>query len=317
VTGAQSKLNCACRGWLIALLLCACSGEDPADRASAEHAPDGLVVYTVNYPLAYWARRIAGDEAEVRFPVPADIDPADWSPTPGDIAGFQQADLILLHGGGYARWLQHASLPRARLIDTSSSFRDRLIALRGGVSHAHGPTGEHSATGTATTTWLDPSLAIEHARAITDALARARPPQAAEFQQRFAALEAELLELDEQLAAATGKLGDMPVLFSHPVYPYLEQRYGLNGRSVHWEPGEVPDAKTWRELEASLENHPARLMIWEAEPAAETIRRLDALGIRVTVFSPCANAPADGNWLSAMRAGAAALEKMGDLPSPP
>ena len=43
----------------------------------------------------------------------------------------------------------------------------------------------------------------------------------------------------------------------------------------------------------------------------------DQLGIRVTVFSPCANAPADGNWLSAMRAGAAALEKMGDPPSPP
>ena len=317
MTGVQSKLDCARCGWLIALLLCACSGEDPTGRVPAARNHDGLLVYTVNYPLAYFAERIADNEAEVRFPVPADIDPADWSPTPRDVAEFQQADLILLNGGGYARWLQHASLPRARLIDTSSAFHDRLIERRGGVSHAHGPTGEHSHTGTATTTWLDPRLAIEQARAIAEALSQARPPRAAKFRERFAALETELVELDEQLAAAAGKLEDTAILFSHPVYQYLEERFRLNSHSVHWEPDEAPNPELWRELEASLENHPAQLMIWEAKPAAEIIRRLDALGIRTAVFSPCANAPAEGDWLSAMRAGAAALEKMGDLLGPP
>ena len=55
------------------------------------------VVYTVNYPLYYFATRIAGDAAEIVFPVPADIDPAFWMPAPEEIAGFQKADLILLH----------------------------------------------------------------------------------------------------------------------------------------------------------------------------------------------------------------------------
>jgi len=317
VTGARSKLECVYRAGLIALLVCACSGEDPVGRAPPEREPDELLVYAVNYPLAYFAERIAGDWAEVRFPVPADIDPSDWSPTPGEIAEFQQADQILLNGGGYARWLEHASLPRGRRIDTWSGFRDRLIELRGGVSHAHGPAGDHSHTGTAATTWLDPTLAIEQARAIAEALARARPPRAAAFRERLAALEAELIELDTQLAAATAKLRDTPLLFSHPVYQYLERRYGLNGRSLHWEPDEAPDPKMWRELEASLENHPARLMIWEAAPPAGTIRRLDALGIHIAVFSPCANAPPEGNWISAMRTGAAALEKMGTRLDPP
>jgi len=317
VTGARSKLECAWRGGLIALLVCACSGEDPVGRAPTEREPDELLVYAVNYPLAYFAERIAGDLAEVRFPVPADIDPADWSPTPGEIAEFQQADLILLNGAGYARWLEHASLPRGRRIDTWSGFRDRLIELRGGVSHAHGPSGDHSHTGTAATTWLDPTLAIEQARAIAEALAQARPPRAAAFRKRLAALVAELVELDAQLAATAAKLGDTPLLFSHPVYQYLERRYSLNGRSLHWEPDEAPDPKMWRELETSLEDHPARLMIWEAQPPAGTTRRLDELGIRATIFSACANAPAEGNFLSAMRAGAAALEEMGELLSPP
>jgi zinc transport system substrate-binding protein len=306
-------LGRAYRCGLLALLVCACSPESPAERSPTESEPSGLLIYADSYPLAYFAERIAGDEAEVRFPVPADIDPADWSPTPGEIAEIQQADLILLNGWDYARWLQRASLPRGRSVDTGSSFRDRLIELRGGISHGHGPTGEHSHTGTAGTTWLDPTLAIEQARTIADALAQARPAHAEGFSKRLAALETELLELDEQLATATAKLGNTAILFSHPVYQYLERRYHLNGRSVHWEPDEIPDAKMWRALEASLENHPARLMLWEAEPAPETVRRLDALGVHIAVFSPCANTPANGNWLSTIRSNAAALEKMGDL----
>ena len=315
--GVWSRLERACRGGLLALLLCACSAEEPVARKPAGSEPGVLVIYAVNYPLAFFAERIAGDQAEVRFPVPSGIDPADWSPTPEDVAAFQQADLILLNGGGYAHWLQHASLPRGSRIDTGFSIRDRLIELREETSHAHGPAGAHSHTGTAATTWLDPRLAAEQARAIADALSRVRPSETSGFSQRLAALETDLVQLDDQFSVATAKFGEKPLLFSHPVYAYFEQRYGLNGRSLHWEPGEVPEPKMWRALEASLESHPARLMIWEAEPSAETVRRLDALGIRTAVFSPCANTPTQGNWLSAMRSAAATLGKMGDLRAPP
>ena len=41
----------------------------------ATFQPD-LVVAAVNYPLAYMAERIGGDEVEVRFPAPPDVDPA-------------------------------------------------------------------------------------------------------------------------------------------------------------------------------------------------------------------------------------------------
>jgi len=301
VTGARSKLGFIYRGGLIALLVCACSGEDPAGRASTERESDELLVYTVNYPLAYFAERIAGSQAEVRFPAPADIDPADWSPTPGEVAQFQKADLILLNGGGYARWLERASLRRARLIDTSTSFRAQRIELRGGISHAHGPSGEHSHTGTAATTWLDPTLAIEHARAIAEALARARPSRAAAFRERLAVLEADLIELDEQLAAATAKLGGMPILFSHPVYQYLTRRYGLNAVSLHWEPNEMPDESQWRRLGELIDERPVRWMIWEDRPLDATVERLRSLGIESVVLETCANTPHDGDYLEAMQ----------------
>ena len=65
---------------------------------SATAGDERLTVYVVNYPLQYFAERIAGDQATVVFPAPPDEDPAFWTPDVSTIAGYQQADLILLNG---------------------------------------------------------------------------------------------------------------------------------------------------------------------------------------------------------------------------
>ncbi|RLA05886.1 MAG: zinc ABC transporter substrate-binding protein, partial [Gammaproteobacteria bacterium] len=60
---------------------------------------------TVNYPLAYFAERIGGEQVEVGFPVPADVDPAFWSPAADAVAAYQAADVIILNGATYAKWV--------------------------------------------------------------------------------------------------------------------------------------------------------------------------------------------------------------------
>ena len=52
---------------------------------------------------------------------------------------------------------------------------------------------------------------------------------------------------------------NLAVLFSHPVYQYFEAGYGINGRSVHWEPGEMPDDAKWGELTALLKKAPSEV----------------------------------------------------------
>lgn len=299
---------------IFAIALVACGRSEPVretlleaeGRGTAETAP--LAVYVVNYPLRYFAERIGGDQVEVTFPAPADVDPAYWSPDPDTVAAYQQADLILLNGAGYAGWVQRATLPPSKLVGTSAAFRDRLVPLAGDVAHTHGPEGEHSHKGTAFTIWLDPTLAALQARAIADAFSRARPMQEEAFQAGLEALEADLRGLDEELAAATAAFDGEPLLFSHPVYQYLERRYELNGRSLHWEPDQVPDEGMWRELEELLASHQARWMIWEGTPGEEAVARLAAAGLRSVVFEPCANVPEDGDFLALMRRNLAALD---------
>ena len=300
------------RETLLALMiivgLAACGGGGSSEVTELAEAPeDTLTIYTVNYPLAYFAERIGGDLVEVVFPAPADEDPAYWSPDPDVIAAYQGADLILMNGAGYAAWMQRASLPQARLVDTSAGFQDQLIPLEAGVTHSHGPQGAHTHTGKAFTTWLDPSLAILQARAVRDAFAKARPDQEAAFQQGFEALEADLRDLDQRLTTAAAAIGDTPLLFSHPVYQYLIRRYSLNGRSVHWEPDQPPTEAMWRELEELIAAYPSHWMVWEGEPADATVKRLEAMGLGSLVYTPCASAPGEGDFLSLMRENAVGL----------
>jgi zinc transport system substrate-binding protein len=306
-------ISVRCLAALLATALLAACGE--GERPAVAPAPDSeeverLSVYVVHYPLQYLAERIGGEDVEVVFPAPADQDPAYWSPDPEVIVAYQGADLILLNGAGYAAWVQRASLPESRLVDTSAGFRDRLIPLEGGVTHSHGPEGAHTHKGTAFTTWLDPQLAILQARVVKDALVGARPDREAAFRERFEALEADLRDLDQELASTAAAIGEAPLLFSHPVYQYLIHRHGLNARSVHWEPDQPPTEEMWRALAELIADHPAKWMVWEDTPAEATVERLESMGLASLVYSPCASAPGEGDFLGVMRANVAALGRV-------
>ena len=116
--------------------------------------------------------------------------------------------------------------------------------------------------------------------------------------------------LSSSIEKALAGLSDTPIVFSHPVYQYLQRRFSLNGRSVHWEPDEMPQDAMWTELDEILVDHPARFMIWEGQPLEESVERLEALGLGSVVLSPCGDVPLSGDYMSTMRANIAALDRV-------
>ena len=271
-------------------------------------ADSPLNIYVVNYPLKYFAERIGGPHFTVTLPVPADVDPVYWTPKIADIGAYQQADLILLNGAGYAKWVSTVSLPRSKTVDTSRGFKDRYITVKETMTHSHGAAGEHAHEGLAFTTWLDLSLAARQAEAITHALARRRPQFHDQFKANFQSLEKDLLALDGRIRAIVSANNTVPIIFSHPVYDYFEKAYGLNGRSVHWEPDQKPSSDQIAKLNKLLAEHPAYWMIWEGAPLQSTVDLLKAMGIESAVFNPCGNIPPDGDFITVMRQNVVNLE---------
>jgi zinc transport system substrate-binding protein len=217
------------------------------------------------------------------------------------VSAYQRADLILLNGATYAKWMDKVTIPQFRTVDTSAGFSDRYIGLADAVTHTHGPKGKHAHEGIAFTTWLDLELAAGQAKAIAEALGRKMPGLKKVFQKNFAALEKDLLALDRQLQEIVANNRKQPLVASHPVYQYFARRYGLNVRSVHWEPDRKPTGKQWFELKAIFKDHQAKWMIWERIPEKETAEKLKSMGIGSVVFDPCGNVPADGDFLRVMR----------------
>ncbi|MDD5035538.1 MAG: metal ABC transporter substrate-binding protein [Methylococcaceae bacterium] len=260
-----------------------------------------LKIIASHYPLAYFAERIGGNRVVVNQPSPPGEDPAFWKPNAKAVGDMQKADLILLNGADYEKWLPRVSLSKFKLADTSATFRNEFIRIENAVTHSHGPGGMHSHEGTAFTTWLDFGQAGKQADATAQAMIRKRPELKTLFLENLKTLQADLAGLDAELKAIAALKPGLALFASHPVYQYLARRYGLNLKSVHWEPNEMPGKEEWEELQKSLAAHPARWMIWEDRPDPEIADKLQSLGLKSLVFSPCANRPESGDFLEVMK----------------
>jgi zinc transport system substrate-binding protein len=300
----------------VAILLAACkpTSNEPAPPAAV--APDAASVKSgkpqvlvANYPLQYFAQRIAGNAVDVRFLAPKDEDPAFWQPDEAAITAFQSADLILMNGATYSKWADKVTLPESKVVDTSAAFANNLIKVADVVTHSHGPGGEHSHSGTAFTTWIDFKQAAMQAQAVGGALSKLVPASKETMEKNTEALKDELDALDERMSGLSRRWGSQPVVASHPVYHYLARRYGMNLQALLWEPENVPDDKAMADLNALLSAHRARWMIWEGEPAKESVEKMEAVGLKNVVFDPCGNVPDSGDFLSVMKANVEALEK--------
>jgi len=273
-------------------------------------AGERLSVYTVNYPLAYFAERIGSDQVEVVFPAPADVDPAYWMPDKETISAYQNADLILLNGANYAKWVSKVSLPRGKMVDTSRKFKSRYVYASDVTTHTHGAGGAHAHESLAFTTWLDLSLAKLQSEAVYNALARKRPSAELSFRKNYQALEAELDRMDQQIRDMFAKQPKRSLLGSHPVYDYLAAGYGLNLQSVHWEPADEPSYMQWQELQKVLVDHKAEVMLWEGTPMAQTEATLKSMGVASIVFDPCGNRSVNGDFLEVIQRNVENLAKV-------
>ena len=296
----------------LVFFVAACGGSDSKDQQSSQTAAHATkpVVFVVNYPLQYFAERIGGEFVDVVFPAPSDVDPAFWMPDPETVAEYQKGALILLNGATYAKWIERVSLPGHKLVNTSDAFKDRFLTMEHVTTHAHGPGGEHAHAGTAFTTWIDFSQAAWQAEAVKNAFIKAELGPAEKLTENFETLIRDLQALDETIVSLTDGHSELPLVASHPVYDYFARRYGLNLRSVMWEPDSAPANSDWAALLELVREHPARWMIWEGEPLPETVVRLEELGIQSVVFDPCGNRPDEGDWLTIMRDNASRLQRV-------
>lgn len=293
---------------LVALTGCK-NAQTEANRAEERAAKP--VVYVSNYPLLYFASRIAGPSIELHFPGAVAPDPADWNPPADTVAAMQQADLILLSGAGFESWLMNVTLPESLLVDTSEPYASRLLPGEESFTHSHGAEGEHAHVGTARNTWLDFSLALEQAGAVKKALTSVQPDQKDTFETNYQALAADLKDLEEAYRQFATGASSLPLAYSHPLYAYYQHAYGLQGPSLHWEPDAPLDDDMLHEIAHLKEDMGIRYLVWERTPLETSVQKLAEQGITSLVVEVMAGLPESGDFLDGMRRNLDALRQAG------
>lgn len=277
----------------VVAVLGGCSRE--AVHVDVENASAGkLVVYTTFYPTRYFVDRIGGDLVEVICPVPEDEDAIFWMPDDATIQKYQAADLIVLNGAGFAKWVEKVVLPMSRVVDTAKPLSSEFIRYETATVHRHGSSGEHAHEGLDGHTWLDPLNAIVQAGEIKKALLARLPGNEQEIAMRYAALEEDLLSLDRVLRTYAQAYDKQPFFASHPAYNYIARRYGWNVINLDLDSEEMPSDEAIAEMKAKMAEHQIRYLVWESFPDAAIDGRLrDELGIVSLEFSPCELFPSD------------------------
>lgn len=293
---------------LCSVLLFACKQKktEPLEAVQTEN----IVFIATNYPLQLFAQHIVRDFAQVKFLAPSDEDPAFWKPSVDQILELQAADLVFLNGAGYESWLSTLSLPESKLINTSSSFKDQYLESDEEVTHSHGGEAEHSHKSKAFTVWLNLELALKQAESIKNTLVANYPEQKDLFTANYDALALKLLALNNSLKSVTQDIEGEYLLYSHPVYQYLEQGYNMAGTSMHWEPNAEISKSMWHDLEHVLNHQKKQWMIWENTPNAQSVERLEKVGIKSIVFDPCGNRPVEGDFFTVMAVNIEELRKI-------
>jgi zinc transport system substrate-binding protein len=270
--------------FVVGMLSVGC-GQKVPEKATRTGKP---LVYTTFYPTQYFAERIGGDLIDVVCPVPADQDVIFWMPDAAAIQAYQKADLILINGAEFCKWVQRVSLPASRVVNTARPFESDFVTFGHAAVHSHGEGGKHAHEGLDGHTWVDPVNAGLQAAEIRKALMKRFPEHKAAFAKGFALLAKDLEALDTTLKAYQAIDKNQPLLASHPAYNYIAKRYGWNIVSLDLFPEEMPSDEAFQGIKDVLKRHPAKHLIWETYPTkaiADRIRK--ELGLISIEFSPC------------------------------
>lgn len=248
----SSIILCALAG----LLLSSCAGKQPRDGG-------GLMKVTASIaPVAYLAREIGGDSAEVQVLLPPGSDAESFEPQIGKLRDLEGASLFAATG----------LLPFEDKI--ASTVREnggaRFVPLSGGIELINGTHGDGEPD---PHIWVSVRNLRVMGRTLSEAMAAARPAAAEYFNARHALLDNRLDSLDKAFSARLAGADNPVFLVWHPSLSYFARDYGLRQIAVGFEGKEHSAVGARERLDAALAASPKVYFLQaEEDPrAAETL----------------------------------------------
>ncbi len=262
-------------------------------------------------PQEFFVSKIGGPHVIVDVLVGPGQEPHTFELTPKAMASLAQADLFFTLGLPFEQVILKKlarTKHKVKIIDTTRG----VTFLEFREEHAHEGHVKESARDPHI--WLDPALVKIQAANIAQALAAQDPAHAHDYQANLSAFQAELDELDAELAAALKPFKGQKFYVYHPAFGYFAARYGLLQAPVEVG-GKEPTAKHIAGLVKIAKENGVKIIFVEPQfstKGAEIIAK--AIGGTIIPIDPLSK-----DYLNNMRAIATAIRgampRTGDAPT--
>jgi zinc/manganese transport system substrate-binding protein len=222
------------------LVLAACGSEDEGPTTSsgdADACPGDVVDVVVS--VGQWGdvvEALGGDCAAVTTVVSSvAVDPHDFEPTTGDIAAFEEADLVVLNGADYDHWAADAAgnvdpapvvldLAEVAGLETGEHAEEDEEHTEEDEEHAeeehgHGTVNPHI--------WYSPDLVQQAAGAVTAELSELSPDAADYFAEQAAAWAGQMAPYTEELGTLETVAAGKSYAATESVFDYTAEAIGL------------------------------------------------------------------------------------------
>lgn len=242
-------MRCRFFPFIVAALLFPFCGCDPKETQSVDGGADVHVnrirVVATAFPTWQLLVELAPSSVDAEYVVPDGAHPTTWSPDHSVVRDLQNADSILVHGIGYESWLERTSLPRSRVVVTTSNISGAsLIPFEAAMTHRHGPEGQQSSHPVIASTWLDPLLLLVEAKNVSSSLLKLCPDDTSEIQRNetrlanaVASLQTRLKDLRETHGAE-----NIAIVSQRAEFAYLARSLGWSFATIDVSaPGRLAD----------------------------------------------------------------------------
>lgn len=202
----------------LCLMLCGCTAqpEKPHDETK-------LQIVCTSFPAYDFARKIAGDRAELTLLIKPGSEVHSYEPTPKDMIRIQESDLFICNGGESEQWAKTLITPKLNTIymmdcvDTVEESADGIYNAEDGEPELD----EH--------VWTSPLNAIKISEEICNALCKLDTDNAEAYKTNFAAYKAQLMALDREFRQVIKNSGKHTLVFADR-FPmrYFALEYGLD-----------------------------------------------------------------------------------------
>jgi len=211
-------------------------------------------------------QQIGGPQVEVTSVMSnPDQDPHLFETSPAVARQLAAAQIVVYNGADYDPWMP-------KLL-AAASHPGRVVIVAADLVRKKAGDNPHI--------WYDPPTMPAVAKAVAQALSKADPDHAGEFQARLATFLASLKPLHEKIEAVRKKYGGGAVTASEPVFGYMASALGLTMRNEKFQLSIMndtePSASDVAAFERDLKEHKVRVMFYNRQASSKIVQHLVAM----------------------------------------